>query len=289
MSAILYWLVIKPLSLLPMWLLYGVSDFLFVVLYYLIGYRKKVVRINLQNCFPEKSKAELLRIEKKFFRHLCDLVIESLKNFSITEKQASKRMKHHGAEIFEHYAAKNQSVIIAGGHYGNWELWAVTVAAVVPHRVVGIYKRLSNQFFDKKMQHSRSRFGLSLVSTKETRDYFSQHEHDLTAIVFAVDQSPSNPKKCLWITFMGRETAALFGTEKYAVEYNRPVILGQLKKLKRGHYEVHYELVCENPAETDRGYLTQLMHDKLEEKIRETPEYWLWSHKRWKHQRPEAE
>ncbi len=289
MSRILFWLVIKPLSLLPYWILYGVSDFLFLVLYYLVGYRKKVVHQNLALCFPEKDEKEIKRIEKKFYHHFCDLVIESLKNFSITQEEASKRMKHFNTEIFKHYADKNQSVIIAGGHYCNWELWAVTVADVVPHKVVGIYKRLSNKFFDGKMQSSRGRFGLSLVSTKETGDYFRQNELEMNAIVFAIDQSPSNPKKCLWITFMGRETAALFGTEKYAVQYNRHIIFCHLRKVKRGYYEAHYKLVCEKPAETDPGFITQMLHDELEPDILTAPEYWLWSHKRWKHKRPAGE
>lgn len=287
MSAILYWLVIKPVSLLPYPLLYGFSNLLFFVLYRLLGYRKKVVRANLEGCFPDKSETEIKDIEKKFYRHFCDLVVESLKNFSITEKQAAARMVHINPEIFEPYAKQGQSVFIAGGHYSNWELWAVTAAAKVPHKVIGIYKRLSNKYFDAKMQESRGKFGLGLIATKETGDYLRLNEKELNAVVFAIDQSPSNPRKCLWIKFLGRESAALFGTEKFGKMYNRPIIFGHMRKVRRGYYEVWYEIISEKPAETGHGYLTQRLSHTLEQDILKAPEYWLWSHKRWKHKRPE--
>ncbi len=286
MSSLLFWLVIKPLSLLPYWVLYGISDFFYVILYYIVGYRKKVVRDNLTKSFPEKSTIEIVQIEKKFYHHFCDLVIESLKNFSITQEQANARMKHVNAEVFKHYAEQHKSVILVGGHYCNWELWAVTAAQAIPHRVVGIYKRLSNAYFDEKMRSSRGKFGLHMIPTKQTSDYFKDNLNELNAIVFAIDQSPNNPKKCMWINFLGRETAALFGAEKYAVEYDRPIIFGHMKKLKRGHYEVRYEVVCKEPALTKTGYITQMLHTELEPDIKSAPEFWLWSHKRWKHKRP---
>lgn len=286
MSAILYWLIIKPISLLPYPLLYGFSNFLFLILYRLIGYRKEVVRSNLKGCFPAKSDAEILDIEQKFYRHFCDLVVESLKNFSIREDEAARRMVHINPEIFKPFAEKGQSVFIAGGHYSNWELWAVTAAGCIPHKVIGIYKRLSNKYFDAKMQESRGKFGLGLIATRETGDYLRLNQGELNALVFAIDQSPSNPLKCLWINFLGRETAALFGTEKFGVMYNRPIIFGHMRKVKRGYYEVWYELICEKPAETSHGYLTQRLSHVLEQDILKAPEYWLWSHKRWKHKRP---
>ena len=289
MSAILYWLVIKPISMLPYPVLYGISDFFFVIFYYLVGYRKKVVTANLKGCFPEKSDQEIAVIRKKFYRHFCDLVLESLKNFSITEKQAHARMKQLNPEFFKEYAERGQGLILAGGHYANWELWAVATPAFFEHKLVAIYKRLSNAYFDRKMRQTRGKFGLKLVPTKEYGTYIKDHHQDLEVSVFGFDQSPSNPKKCLWINFMGRETAALYGAEKYAKEFGLPVVYGLIRKEKRGFYIVKYIKVNDHPETTKMGEITQKLHDILESEIRRAPEFWLWSHKRWKHKRPTEE
>lgn len=289
MSRLLYWLVIKPISLLPYPILYGFSNFFFVVLYYLVGYRKKVVNDNLRQSFPEKSTTEIAQIQKKFYRHFCDLVVESLKNFSIREEEADRRMVQHGVEIFDELHRKGKSVILAGGHYCNWELWAVASAGYFKHDLIAIYKRLSNTYFDGKMRTSRGRFGLKMIATREYGQYMTDHNKDLTVSVFAIDQSPTDPKKCTWVTFMGRETAAHFGAEKYAHQYDFPVVYGHIYKVRRGYYETRYELVTDQVREMAQGELTQKLHNILEEDIRKAPEYWLWSHKRWKHKRPVVE
>lgn len=285
-SAILFYLIILPISKLPYFLLYKVSDFFYVVMYNVVGYRKKVVLDNLRQCFPEKSEQEIRHICSAFYRHFCDLVVESLKNFSITKEQAQARMLSLNPEVLNAYAERGQSVIIVGGHYANWELWAVAAPPTLKHKVVAIYKQLSNAFFDKKMRSSRGNFGLHLVSTKAFGEYYKAHLHECTATVFAIDQSPSNPNKSIWIKFLGRDTATLFGAEKNATEYNRPVVYGKVRKVKRGYYTISYETVFDNPANTQKGEITQRVHDILEQEIRIQPEFWLWSHKRWKHQKP---
>ncbi len=286
MSAILYWIVIKPISLLPYRALYALSDFFFVVFYYVVGYRKKVVHANLTRCFPEKTEAEIQRIQRAFYRHFCDLVLESLKNFSIKEVDLKKRFQHRGVEVFDRLFADGRSAILVGGHYGNWELWAVSAPPHFKQRLMAIYKRLSNSYFDQKMRETRGRFGLELVSTKETGQWLKDHQEELFVGVFAIDQSPTNPRKAQWIDFMGQETAALFGTEKYAKEYNLPVVFGHLRKEGRGQYAIDYELITESPRDFGHGELTQKLNSILEADIRQDPRYWLWSHKRWKHKRP---
>jgi KDO2-lipid IV(A) lauroyltransferase len=285
-SALLYYLLLKPLSMLPYPILYGISNFFYYLIYYVVGYRKKVVFKNLKNSFPEKTDAELTVIMKKFFRHFCDLVVESVKNFSIQDKEASRRLVSVNLEVMNRYAEKGQSVILCGGHYANWELWAVAGPQQLKHQVVAIYKKLRNDYFDQKMRDSRGKFGLHLVRTLDTGEYFKSNHDKNIAMVFGFDQSPSNPKKCIWINFMGQETGALFGAEKYAKDYNLPIIYGEARKIKRGHYEMRYELVTETPGDYAHGELTQILHTRLEKDIRKTPEYWLWSHKRWKHKRP---
>lgn len=284
-SALLYWLVIKPISLLPYPLLYGLSDVFFVVIYYLIPYRKKVVDKNLRLALPALTDAERKTVSKKFYRHFCDVVVESLKNFSISAEDSQKRMRTVNPEVLDVFAEKGQSVILAGGHYNNWELWAVAASAPLKHKVLAIYKRLNNAYFDAKMRSTRSKFGLLLMSTKETSDYFKNNPNELNATVFAIDQSPADPKKSVWVTFMGLDTAAYFGAEKYAKELNRPVVYGVISKVKRGYYEMTYQLVVEHPQDLAHGEITQALHRVLEREIYRAPEYWLWTHKRWKHSR----
>jgi KDO2-lipid IV(A) lauroyltransferase len=285
-SSLLFHLIILPISKLPYFLLYKVSDFFFLVMYYLVGYRKKVVLDNLRQCFPEKHEQEIRQICRAFYRHFCDLVVESLKNFSITTEQAQSRMKSLNPEVLNAYAERGQSVIIVGGHYANWELWAVAAPPTLQHKVLAIYKQLSNAFFDKKMRSSRGKFGLHLVSTKAFSDYFRSHLHECMATVIAIDQSPSNPNKSIWIKFLGRDTSTLLGAENYAAEFNLPVVYGKVRKVKRGYYTVSYETVFENPSTTQKGEITQTVNDILEQEIRIQPEFWLWSHKRWKHRKP---
>jgi KDO2-lipid IV(A) lauroyltransferase len=286
MSALLYRLVLKPISRLPYGVLYGISSVFFVIFYYLIGYRKGVVRGNLKRSFPEKSVAEIHSIEKAFYRHFCDVVLESLKNFSAHESQLASRFTHRNTEVLDRLYAQGKSAILVGGHYGNWEMWALSAPPHFTHRLMAIYKRLSNPYFDEKMRSTRGKFGLELVSTKETGNWLKENQNSLFVSVFAIDQSPSNPKKAFWLEFLGQETACLFGAEKYAVEFDLPIVFGHLSKTGRGQYAIDYELITEKPREFNHGELTRRMNHLLEMDIRREPRYWLWSHKRWKHKRP---
>jgi len=286
-SWLLYWLVIKPISLLPYFLLYGVADFLFVMLWFVFPYRKKVVLSNLERSFPEKSEKERKDIAWKFYRHFADLVIEGLKNFSINERNARSRMIQHGTEAMNRFADAGQQVILCGGHCGNWELWAMAAQLELRHQLLGIYKRLSNPFFDQKMRASRSKYGMKLVPTVESGDYLRDNMDEVNAVILAIDQSPSNPQKGLWIDFLGQDTAVYFGAEKYAVEFNRPVFYGSIRKPKRGHYEMTYHLVTDTPRDFPKEQLTKMLFERLEADILAYPEIWLWTHKRWKHRREE--
>jgi KDO2-lipid IV(A) lauroyltransferase len=262
------------------------SDFFFMVFYYLIGYRKKVVRGNLTRSFPEKTVAEIRAIEKAFYRHFCDLVLESLKNFSANESDLAARFEHRNTEVLDKLHTEGRSAILAGGHYANWEMWALSAPPHFKHRLMAIYKRLSNPYFDEKMRTTRGKFGLELVSTKETGEWLHKHKDQLHFSVFAIDQSPSNPRKAHWIEFLGQETACLFGAEKYAREFNLAVVFGHLRKISRGKYAIDYELVTTDANSYEHGKLTEQLSRMLEADIRQEPRYWLWSHKRWKHKRP---
>jgi Kdo2-lipid IVA lauroyltransferase/acyltransferase len=285
-NKILFYLVIMPISKLPYFLLYGLSDLFFLVLYYVIPYRKKLVAKNIALCFPEKSPSEVKAVQRAYFRHFCDLVFESLKNFSISEEAAHARMEPLNIEAMQKYAAEGRSVVLTGGHYTNWELWAMAAAGHLDHTVVGIYKKLSNAFFDDKMRKSRGKFGMKLVSTRELKDQLPELQKVASAYVYAIDQSPGDPMKSYWTTFMGLETACPYGAEKYAKDFDNPVFYGRGRKVKRGHFTIEYILVADNPRELGYGEVLERCNALLEEDLRDAPEFWLWTHKRWKHKRP---
>ena len=278
-------MVIIPISLLPFPLLYLLSDFLFFIFYSLLGYRKKIVVGNICNSFPEKSKQEINEITQLFYRHFCDVIVESLKSFTISDAQISKRMILKNPELLNNYYDNKQSVILAGGHYNNWEWIAVALDKQMKHQSIAIYKTLSNKFFDEKMRSTRGKFGLLMVSTKLVAETFSKFKNELTATIFAIDQSPSNPKKCYWMNFLNQDTPVLFGTEKFAKDYNQPVLFGTITKVKRGFYQIEFQTVTDHPTNTEHGFITEKTTKLLEAEIIKAPQYWLWTHRRWKHKR----
>ncbi len=286
-SKILFYLFIKPISKLPYFILYGIADFFYFLMYYVVGYRKKIVLNNLKNSFPEKTEKERKAIARKFYRYFVDLIFESLKNFSISEQEAILRMETVNPEEVNKYYKEGRSVILCGGHYGNWELWAMAAAGTLQHPVYGIYKRLSNQFFDNKMRASRGRYGLHLLATKDVARKLEEMKGQAIASVYGFDQSPGNAKRAYWTTFLNQETACSYGPEKFALKYNSPVIYVHLERKKRGHYRVSYETLFEDPSKTEYGEIITKINQVLEQDIRKDPTIWLWTHRRWKHKRVE--
>lgn len=263
---------------------------LYYILYHIVGYRKKVVFKNLTNSFPHKPKEEITTLAKAFYRHLSDLIVESVKLFSISEKEVLKRFKVVNPEVLDAYADKNQSVILIGGHYSNWEMLAVAINLQIKHQPVALYTKLSNPFFEKVMLSSRGKYGLRMISTKNIGPFFNGESDHNTATIFGADQSPTHNKKVVWTTFLNQETALAFGSEKYAKLKDYPVVFGAISKVKRGHYEFKLSVITDKPNETEHGYISVQHTKKLEQQILEKPEFWLWTHKRWKRVRkPEEE
>ena len=283
-TKIFYYILILPLSLLPYPLLYLLSDIIFLIMYRVIGYRKEVVFTNLKNSFPNKSKQELKKIMSDFYRHLCDIIMESVKGFTISEKQLRKRLIIKNPEFSNYFADRGQSIIFVGGHYNNWEICAQAFAMYSNHKCIGIYKPLSNAFINDKIYTSRSKYGMHLISMKQTKKSFEDGDEP-KAIVFGSDQNPANPKRAHWVQFLNQDTGVLFGVERYAKEYDWPVVFVSIRKAKRGYYEVEYSLVTDNPNEEPHGKITEDFTKRLEQDIINQPQYWLWSHKRWKHKR----
>lgn len=286
-SKILYYIVLLPISKLPYPLLYLLSDFIFFLMYRVIGYRKKVVLKNIKASFPEKSDKEQQKIMKAFYHHFCDLILESIKGFSLKKEEALKRMILVNPEVANQFYDKGKDVILVGGHYNNWEIFALASGLQMKHFLVGIYKPLSDKFIDKKLKESRGKYRLKLCPTHDVKNYIVAKQKEPKATIFAIDQSPSNPKKSYWMTFLNQETPVLYGAEKYAKELDVPVIFGKIEKIKRGHYKTTLKLLCDHPKEEPYGRIMQLATKELEKDIIENPQYWLWTHKRWKHKRPE--
>ncbi|WP_323758598.1 lysophospholipid acyltransferase family protein [Roseivirga sp.] len=288
MAPVFYYLIIKPLSLLPLWALYTLSDFLYMVAYKIGRYRVRVVSTNLKNSFPNHSEKELIKIRQQFYRHFSDLLVESLKIFSISEEEAKARFVVTNPEVLQPFIDTNRSILIVGGHYNNWEMLAVGIDAYIEHQSVAIYHALKNKFLNEKILASRSKFGLKMISRPDVKAFFA-NTTTLTATIFGADQSPSIAKKVYWTHFLNQETAVMFGVEKFAKEKNSPVVFGGIKKIKRGYYEFTFKVLFTEPTRCIHGEITESHVRRLEKQILEAPQYWLWTHKRWKRKKTKEE
>jgi len=289
LSRILYYFIVKPLSHLPFWALYPLSNFIFFFTYHVFGYRKKTVKNNLRNSFPDKSEEEIKTIQKSFFKHFCDLTLENIKLFNISKTDALDRFKLRNVEILDKYYQEGKSVILVSGHFNNWEMAAVAFDQYTPHQSICIYSPLKDKFFDEKMSQSRSKYGMQMLSKGLVSRSFISNKDKRTITIFAADQSPTYSKQVHWMNFLNQETAVFLGAEIFALKYNYPVIFLKIVKTRRGYYEGTLEVLADNPINSKQGEITELHTRTLEKLIRENPAYWLWSHKRWKRKKTEEE
>lgn len=288
MNAVIYYLtlpLIYLLSILPFWALYIIADGFYLLIYKLLGYRKKIVLQNLRNSFPEKSEEEIRKIAKRFYHYFCDLILETIKTLTISAKSARKHVLLDDIKIIEKYYQKKQSIILVLGHWGNWELAGAGFSQVGLHENYIIYHPLSNTYFDKLIYKMRTRLGNKLYAMNDTLKGMIRNRHKLTATAFIADQTPS-PKGAYWTTFLNQDTPVFIGTEKIAKKLNFPVVYVSIERLKRGKYSLKFELLSDSPKDTNEGEITELHTKRLEQDIRKIPETWLWSHRRWKHKRP---
>lgn len=285
----LTYLLIRALALLmaivPFGVAYMLSDILYFVLYRLVRYRKKVVLRNLEKSFPDKDAREIHRITRNFYRHLADIFIEGLKGMAMSRHQVIKRHRMVNPGILQPYYEKHQSVIGVTGHYGNWEWGALSGGIQIPYELVAFYKPLSNAYIDRYLKRQRAQFNCRLASIKETYSTFDATKNETVVYMMAADQSPTNLQDCHWVRFLNQDTACLHGPEKYSRLYRLPVFYVDIRKKKRGYYELTLSLLTEDANELWPGELTAMFMRRLEQIIVEKPEEWLWSHRRWKHTR----
>jgi KDO2-lipid IV(A) lauroyltransferase len=293
MNAIAFYLfygLVWTVTLLPLRVLYLISDLLYVILYYIVGYRKKVVRTNLINAFPEKSDAERISVEKKFFRHLSDMFVETVKLIHLSEKKTRERLVITNPELLNRLFAEGRDVIAVLGHYSNWEYLTI-LPKLTDYTVISVYRPLKNRYFDKLITSLRERYGhvLTPMSSviRELIRYRKNNVRTFTALLS--DQTPAKVDIHYWTKFLNQDTAVYLGAEKIATKYGMSVIFLNYKKVKRGYYSITYELICENAATMPEHAVTEAHVRRLEEIIREKPEYWIWSHRRWKHKKEQAD
>ncbi len=271
-------------SLLSFRVLYTFSTLLFYITYYLIGYRKKVVFANLRNSFPEKTEKEIENIAKGFYRYLGDYFIESIAITSMTASQLNKRYQYTNPEVVNELYDEGKSVMMVLGHYNNWE-WATTMPLFLKHKVLAVYKPLNNKSFDNLFRKLREKFGVETVPMngilKRMIEYRNINQPILS--LFLADQRPLVRNVRYWTTFLNQDTPVLMGAERISRKMKQAVVFMHVKRVKRGYYEINFKVLCEDASQTAPHEITELHVRELEKLIREEPRYWLWSHKRWKH------
>jgi KDO2-lipid IV(A) lauroyltransferase len=252
--------------------------------YHVFGYRRKVVRENLDLALPHLSVSEKKVIEKKFYKHMCDMFLEMIKTMSLTDKEIEERFIFKNLEIFEDLEKKGKSIAFMISHFASYE-WVVSMNRHVNFKGFAIYKKLNNKYFDDLVKKIRSRFKATLVDSFHTKNVIEEHQKKgiLGVYGFAADQSPMNRPKYHRMKFMGIEVPVYTGAETLSKEYDMNIIFLKVKKLKRGFYQGEFELLSDNVREIPDFQITEMYFKKVEEQIYEAPEFYLWTHKRWKH------
>jgi len=273
-------------SILPFRVLYFISDCFYYLTYYVVGYRKKTVIHNLKLAFPDKSDKEIKDITKKSYRHFMDVFIEMMKAFTISKKSMLKRYKFTNIELLQEFETNDKSVLLLGSHYANWE-WVFCVNLLfTKYNAYGVIKKLKNSYFDKKIRQTRGRYRTKIVSTKEIFNIIDANtKNNITSIYgFLGDQSPKVNKTYHWAKFLGVHAPIITGSEMLAKKHNLTVIMFCTKKVKRGYYETTFKLLAENPRDFKDYDITDNYLRELEESIYTAPEYYFWTHKRFKHE-----
>jgi KDO2-lipid IV(A) lauroyltransferase len=286
-SKFAYHCIVFPISLLPLPVIYVFTDLFYLLLISIIPYRREVVEKNLRNSFPDKSRDELKKIRNQFYRHFTDLLAEGVKNLSMSEKELHRRVKVQNPALMQNLFHKKQSVLLVSGHYNNWEWLILGQNILFSHQAVGIGMPMSNAFWDQKINERRSRFGMKILNAKTVKSEFEVLKNTFFATLILSDQSPGDSTKAYWLDFLNQPTPVLFGCELMAHQYNHAVVFFVMHKVKRGHYSMELKLITDNPSELNWGKITETHTYLLEEEILKNPQYWLWSHKRWKREVPE--
>ena len=281
---ILYYPLLLIVSYLPFRLLYILSDFLFFIMYYVIGYRKKVVSYNLKLALPHLTDDERKIIERKSFQHLCDMFLETMKTMSITPKQIEKRFVFKNIEVYHDLEKEGKSIALMCAHYASYE-WVVSLNKKINFKGYAIYKKISNKYFDKLIRDIRSKFKAYLIHTRESISIIEENSlnNELCLYGFASDQSPLIKPLTYWSKFLNIEVPIHTGAELLAKRFDMNVLYLKVEKVKRGHYEAYFEVLSDNARSIPDYQITDVFMKKVEEQIYAAPEFYMWTHRRFKH------
>lgn len=272
------------LSILPFRILYLISDCCFVLVYYIVGYRRRVVRENIKTTLPYLSENQAKEVEKKSYQHLCDMFLEMIKTLSISTSEIEKRFVFTNLDTYKTLEQENKSIALMCAHYASYE-WVISMNRHVQFKGYAIYKKINNQYFDNLVKKIRQRFDANLIHIHETAKVIKANEDKNIKGVygFASDQSPQLRKKNHWDKFMGIEVPIYTGAEQLAKHFDMNVIYLQVVKVKRGYYQATFEVLTKDVTNIKNYDLMRMYLDKVEAQIQQQPEYYLWTHRRWKH------
>lgn len=286
LTFILVYPLLWIISILPFHIFYWFSDMIYFLVYYIIGYRKKTVRANLAMALPHLNDEERLVIEKKFYQHLCDMFLEMVKTMTISSEEMNKRFVITNLEVIKEYEKKGKSIMLIASHYASWE-WLITLNLKLTYQGVAVYKQLANKYFDRLIKRIRSKYNTQLIATNKTIPFISNNHKKGILSVYGLpsDQSPKLERIPHWDTFMGIEVPVHTGPEVLAKKYDMTVLFAKIKKVKRGYYELTLVPISDNPRSIPNFGITHAYIQEVEKQILEAPEYYFWTHKRWKHKR----
>ncbi|RXM51098.1 MULTISPECIES: lysophospholipid acyltransferase family protein [unclassified Chryseobacterium] len=273
------------ISKLPLKILYIFSDVIFFLNYYLVGYRKKVITQNLRNSFPDKTEDEIRKIRKKFYRNFSDYLVETIKSFSISETESRVRMQHINQELFHEAKKEGKNIILLAGHVFNWE-WINALARIIPQaHCHPVYRKVNSDFWENQMKKVRNKFGNEALEANEViRNIFRSENNGDSAYMFVADQTPHFSHVTYGLEFMHQRTPAFIGYDKLATRMDLAFIYCEMKKVKRGYYQVNYYRIYPDNEKFTEHEVVRKFHKMLENTLNKYPDNYLWSHRKWKYQ-----
>ena len=287
MNRLLYFLVVLPLSLLPLPCLNLFKPGIYFLLYRVIRYRKNVVLENLNRSFPEYNTEEIRTITTSFYWHLSSVLIESVKNLSFSIKELMHRVHYANPDLIQQLQGQGRNIILVGGHYGNWE-WVITSLGLhFPTNLYGLGMPLSASFWQRKLTERRERFGLKVIHSKNYKEHILDKSNQPFILLMLADQSPGDSRKSYWMEFLNQPTAIAFGTETLANKTDAAVVYFEVTPKPKGTYNITFKLVSEDVKALSFGKITTDYTSLIEQSILKKPYLWMWSHKRWKREIPD--
>jgi KDO2-lipid IV(A) lauroyltransferase len=284
---IVVFILVQFFRFVPFFFIYWISYCAYIVAFYLWGYRKKIVFSNLKNSFPEKSPGEIRKTAKQFYRNFCDVLAETAKGLTMSERSLLKRFRVLNPELMNQLYNQDKSVISIGAHYANSE-WGKILGKQLKHPMIIIYSPFMNKYLDRYNNRNRVSYGMILIPLAQTLRAFNELKGEPHCFIMGVDQRPFDLKSALWFSFLNQETPFHKGYETIARKFNIPVVYSDIQRVRRGYYTIEYVILCEEPASVGEGFVVDRFVKILEQIIRKKPEDWLWSHNRWKNKRNSA-